>query len=329
MGVLLLAAAAAAAQAEPPKQFGNWDVGCDNGLACRAIGFQPQGEEEFYSLSIYRTAGPNAAPKASLDVDGVVAAVGDGKRVPLHFSKDDELAAADVPALLGLVLASRKLEFVDRSGKVVARISPQGSSAALRWMDDRQHRVGTVTALVAKGTQPASAVPGPPALPKVVVGASSSKPPKKLSAATMAQIQKKYDCSPADFQKPEFHRLDAGHTLALVPCIMGAYQGSSVALLVGDDGDWHVPTFVGAWHNREDTPDNVWKAEELTEPEFEVKGLELWSAYKGRGLDDCGGMEGYAWDGSRFRLVYQNLMDTCSGSRERITIWRTANHPDD
>jgi hypothetical protein len=326
---LLLFAAVSAAIAQPPREFGNWMVGCDNGFACRAVGFQVEGEEEFYSLSVFRSGDPGAAPKVTLDVEGVIAAVGDGKRVPLRFGGEDEIVAADVPALLALVLASKKLEFVNKAGKVVARISPQGSSAALRWMDERQNRAGSVTALVARGPRAASALPAPPRLSRVEVAARSTKPAKRLAAAAIADIQKTYDCSPSESAEPEFQRLDATHSLALVPCNMGAYQGSSIALLVDDSGNWTAPRFVGAYHNPEDAPPGLFKPEELTEPEFDAKTLELWTAYKGRGLNDCGGMEGYAWDGQRFRLVYQNVMDSCSGSRERITIWRTANHPED
>lgn len=325
----LVLAAVSAAIARPPSEFGNWVVGCDNGLSCRAVGFQVEGEEVFYSLSVFRSGQPDAAPKITLDVEGVVAAVGDGKRVPLHFGAGDEVAAADVPALLRLLLAARKLEFVNKAGRVVARISPAGSSAALRWMDEHQNRVGSVTALVATGARPASALPAPPRLSKVVTAAPSSKPAKTLGAAAIAEIQRKYDCSPSESSEPEFRRLDAGHSLALVPCNMGAYQGSSIALLVDDDGKWSAPRFVGAYRDPDDAPPDLFKAEELTEPEFDPKTLELWTAYKGRGLNDCGGMEGYAWDGQRFRLVYQNLMSSCSGSRERITIWRTENHPQD
>jgi hypothetical protein len=66
----------------------------------------------------------------------------------------------------------------------------------------------------------------------------------------------------------------------------------------------------------------------MTEPVYDPATRSLFTHYKGRGHGDCGGSEGYIWDGRIFRLAYMNAMDRCAGSRARITLWRTANEPE-
>jgi hypothetical protein len=99
---------------------------------------------------------------------------------------------------------------------------------------------------------------------------------------------------------------------------MGAYQKSSVAVLVGNDGNYRASMLE---FGEEQQPNN------LIEPEFDPRAQELWSTYKGRGMGDCGGTDAWVWDGKAFRLIYRDRMDECRGSGHRITLWRTANHP--
>lgn len=56
---------------------------------------------------------------------------------------------------------------ITQGGTLVAQPSLAGASAALRYMDARQGRDGGMTALVARGLKPASAIKPPPAMPIV------------------------------------------------------------------------------------------------------------------------------------------------------------------
>ena len=43
---------------------------------------------------------------------------------------------------------------------------------------------------------------------------------------------------------------------------------------------------------------------------------------KGRSFGDCGERREYAWDGRRFRFVYQEDMGECRYSNRYIPTWR-------
>ena len=62
------------------------------------------------------------------------------------------------------------------------------------YMDERQRRIGTVTALVRTGRQPASAVPAPPALPQVRIAAAPTDRPLAIDAATVARLRRQFGC---------------------------------------------------------------------------------------------------------------------------------------
>jgi hypothetical protein len=60
---------------------------------------------------------------------------------------------------------------------------------------------------------------------------------------------------------------------------------------------------------------------DLTNGGWDAKTRTLSSYAKGRGIGDCGVSQTYAWDGTRFRLIDQNVMGECRGSIDYITVW--------
>jgi hypothetical protein len=151
----------------------------------------------------------------------------------------------------------------------------------------------------------------------------SNKPPRKLSASDIAQIRKRYDCDRQPPDEDEAFRLDAANSLAIVPCMMHAYQSSGVVVVLPDAGAWKPAPLERRFGTKHPDQSPEW----MTEPDFNPAGRSLSSHYKGRGLGDCGGSETYVWDGRQFRLAFLNAMDRCGGSHARITLWRTSNHP--
>src|SRR3546814_4295296 len=92
---------------------------------------------------------------------------------------------------------------VRQNGKAVARVSLDGSAAALRYMDARQGRAGTVTALVAAGPLRAAAVKPALALPRIrrsAVPTDAKTAP--LTAAERKQAEKLTGC---DAERSEEH----------------------------------------------------------------------------------------------------------------------------
>jgi len=331
---LLLAAAAAGAAPQPSalKLFKDWAVGCDNVRACQAVALlHDAADDNGLTMSVARGAQPDAPVRivvgpelgASDAKTGVVALAVDGKRLPSRLTEVDGGALVDAggtAALLAALRTGTKLEALDADGKSLGAISLAGASAALLYMDDRQQRVGTVTALARPGLKPASAVPPPPPAPELAVPPASARPARKMPLPVAAAFRKKA-CDSGDKDDgsaAETYRLDAAHSLAIVPdhCDSGAYNAASLLYVAGDGGGWLPAAFdtdkPGAERDGPVQYNVDWNAKDRL--------LEMYM--KGRGLGDCGTRQSYAWDGARFRLTFQAQMDECRGSIDWIPTWR-------
>ncbi len=320
-----LALAQSAPQPGPMQTFGDWTVACDNGKRCEMTSLLPEadiGDEGEWQISVVREAGPiglwsvelmgEIKPGIRLSVTGTDAASAAAVWRGTEFSGGQALA------IVRAMVNGRIAQLHDARGTLIGRVSLTGSSASLRFIDAQQGRAGTVTAAVASGARPASAVPAAPAIP--VVASIRPRGAAVLSAATLKQLWAESDCAENydedGLPSVERHALGGGATLALVPCGAGAYNYSSVPYVVrggkaalaefdlppGWGGDGGPPMLVNA--------------------NFDPKTGELGSYAKGRGIGDCGSSETYVWDGKRFRLVGARAMGECRGSTNWLTVWR-------
>lgn len=251
----------------------------------------------------------------------------DGRRTEFVRQGEGRLAG-DGMALLAAIAAAREVKVIDNAGKALGIIPATGASAALRWIDDRQKRAGTVTAMIARGPRPATDVPAPLPLPRIVLPPASNKPPRALSPAQVKAIQATANdlCDPKRAE-PTTHRLDERHTLGIVGCIMGAYQGSALVVLMDENGKWKPAPI-----EQPEPPQEGWEPYYgylLTAAAYEEDQRLLFMAAKGRGLADCGSSASWAWDGSMFRLSSFHALRQCRGAPPGtwLTRWQTANDP--
>jgi hypothetical protein len=145
--------------------YKSWLVACDNTLSCQAKGFT-DGEMRA-ELCIDREAGPDGALSASLSAEASFAAgdvLVDGKPAgldPKDWKRDDDggtrLTTDRADAVRALVARLRNGARLSMGGK--AEVPLEGFAAAMLRMDDRQGRVGGVTALNKPGSTPAWRVP--------------------------------------------------------------------------------------------------------------------------------------------------------------------------
>lgn len=323
---MLLLAILAAVPTDPAmgsiKTFADWAVACDNVRACEMTALAPDGgdwpDDGPRLASIERKAGPDGTFRVSIDAgdakgDAVVAI--DGQRVGAGRIAEGQvtLTGADAARLVTAAANGTALTLADARGKMIARVSLKGSSAALRFIDAEQGRAGGVTAAIARGPKPASAVPAPPAVPRIVrVKADGTAVP--ITAAMRAQMEKMVDCSSNysdDNPAPEVETaaLGGGATLALLPCGNGAYNFSSVAFIIrGSKVETADFDYLG-------------DAELLTNAGWDPKKSELSTYSKGRGVGDCGESARYIWDGTSFRAIEVREMDECRGSINWLRIW--------
>jgi hypothetical protein len=349
MLTLALAAASASAMAQPGdiRTFGDWVVGCDNRLDCRAIGRMPRGATDHLMLVVERAAEPDATASILHPFDASEACTTirifiDGERAPGGFGspcphppgtppspsrpapRPDPRAWAADPNLPAIARGSL-LEYRRPDGSVAGRVSLRGAAAALRYMDERQRRVGTVTAIVARGTAPAATIPLPPDLPAVAeVRPSRPGPGAALSAGHAARLRRREGCDPRldpmDYPAQSY-RLDDRSSLILLRCWQGPHEGSSLVLI----------------SRRQDARDSGPAAFDYNGSLSERSGRAVppenahWDEDKGRLVShvraECGRAEDWAWDGRMFRLIEQRAMvaeeplsPNCRG--DWITTWK-------
>ena len=321
LGVLVIAAAATIPTAEL-KTFKDWIAGCDNGLLCQASAMMPETDTSI-TVTVRRGPEPGAAPQVWLrSVDSDIADVkADGRKLGLHLTKNADdafvVAAPDALKFLDTLRSARAVEGLGSDGKPVGKILVNGATAALLYIDDRQHRLSTRGALVRRGAKPDSSVPVPPALPVRTAVAGSSRPPARLSPAFVAKVRKDNECP--DEKDPNLvsvDRLDATHSFATITlvCQSGAYNYISANYVIADGG---VPQPA-----RFDDDNSKEDGDLHYNLYWDAKAHRLHAGMKGRGIGDCGGTQHYVWDGSEFRLAAVEEMTECRGVIDFISVWR-------
>ncbi|KQV55134.1 MULTISPECIES: DUF1176 domain-containing protein [unclassified Caulobacter] len=328
--VLLLAGPAAA---RDKLEIKDWWGACDNVRACTAYGFSSD-DVDGVALRVRRDAGRNAPPLFDLVLGpeqgrGVAGALDlfiDGKAVartdaPEGGNEDFRTwAVADGAALSAAIARGAGLEL--RAGKkAVATVSLSGASAVLRWIDDRQKRVGGVTALVAKGAAPAAAVPAPPPAP--VIRAARAVSQKGLTDKLPALVRKRIaglDCTsdnPA-LEAPESSRLGPGLVLWVIPCWVGAYQTAS-ALVLADEAGGHA-RLADLGDGEGGGPRAADERAMATNANYDADQQKLYSYAKGRGVADCGITETRVWTGKAFVLADRSELSVCRGLPEEFWV---------
>ncbi|MBJ6122605.1 DUF1176 domain-containing protein [Sphingomonas mollis] len=307
------------------KTFGDWAVGCDNTRLCTLVSLGPDGGEfPPVTMAVMRQPGPDGAMEIAF------APLGDGPAVkPVALAIDGRqvalptLTGADAARAVTAMASGKELAVIEAGDHPRARLSLKGASAALRWIDDQQGRVGTTTALVAKGNKPASTVPArqpAPVIEAVMAGGTAANPGKQQLAAMRRRAQ----CEPSridsgDLFRPETHALGGGATLVLLPCSLGAYNLSAAMFVLR--GDKVEPALTDAPSGFSETPAGPDSAVSSV-VNGEWKDGELRSFAKGRGLGDCGVAQTFVWDGTRLRLSEQSEMGECRGNPNYIPTWR-------
>lgn len=334
----LLAAAPALARPGELRAFGDWQLGCDLALACRAIGFAADPDALGQVVILDRAAWPDAAPRVTLglgdgpapppgsavvlEVDGVaLATLRMGETLlPLGpFSPSAALAApddgmlatlADPRPLLAALVAGRGLVLRGADGRALSAVPLTGGAAALLAMDEAQGRVGTVTALARPGPRPADTVPpapAPPAAPParaVPDDAPRSLPPAMRAA--LARYAEGCDLpAAAALDGAMLHRLAPGLLLVGLPCEGGAYNTPFAFRLWRDGAGDAGPAPI------EPPPGDA--DPEPTNPRWNAATGTLTARPLGRRFGDCGTTGSWAWDGARFRLAEWWSMPVCRG----------------
>jgi hypothetical protein len=341
-GIFATIATTAALPAPQPGEiptFRDWAVGCDNIGNCEAISLLADDDSAGFDdwggpISIIRTAGNDDIFKIRVLFDGKgfdrYKMIVDGQLVDtgpiVQGDYPIEIVGEDAKKVASAIIKGKRLVVQGPAGENITRISLAGSSAALRYIDQKQKRAGTSTALVARGKQ--TFQPTVTDAPTIVVDQWETA---KLIPETSALVALAEDsrCKEdrygliEDQAFPLGRRGDVYRALVLISCGSGAYNFSS-APYIGEyrkdssDG-W---SFTPAKFDRQPSWGGDGNQPLLVNASWDEQDQTLSSYGKGRGLGDCGSAENYVWDGEAFRLIDASAMNECRGAYEWITIWR-------
>jgi hypothetical protein len=317
---------------EQTAVFKDWITGCDNVRHCSAVALeaagpagdgpadhleilieQPLGHHLDPVVTVKVLTGANEPAKYLLSIDGApvkLPALVDGRLV---------FKGTDARRLLKRMRAGDRMELRDGGELDVAHASLRGLTAALLRIDEQQGRDGTARALVKVGKRiPYDDLPGYSV--SLTRPRPSSRPPTQPKAGALPDNRDQCGSeAPEETFKPDLVRLDDDNSMAIVPwaCGNGAYVRYSNIMIINGFDEVRPAEFDFDNGITGDGPSNV---------QAEVVWLEkqavLESASRFRAIGDCGRIDRYIWDGTKFRLSEQWIMPECRGAFDRIRTWK-------
>lgn len=299
------------------QTFGDWIVTCDRALHCAAIG--PDADQSAPGIYIYRDAGPegqlgamlNYAFDDSLQWASVTAHVG-GRDFGAGSSTtaNDRMSNVDGDAVLDLAraLALGGLATLTRADQPPITVSTEGVAAALRWMDQKQGRTGTVTALAAAGDKSAAEVPAEPIIASSQPGpafgqAGLNKPDLMQAVATRLRARTDVQaCAALDGADGGVlgYRLSTSTELWSIGCNSGTMNSTRLFFLTGPSGSDPKPLVLPL---TDEVVTEFYGAE--YKPGQRV--LSTWARDPG----ECGVRADWVWTGEAFVLRSENAFYGC------------------
>ncbi len=315
-----------------PVEFRDWIAVCNNVRDCEAIAAKPDTAQGVnWTLLVKRGAAPSDQPQISATptfdfYDKPTSIRIDGRDSTFTLDQSGFLTSNPV-LFLKAIARAKSAQVISADGEILGDLPVMGASASLRWIDNQQERVGTVTAIIATGSKPASAVPAPPRPPSIAQPNPSDTPPQKLGTAAIAAVKEAGECSDAPGEA-EFYRLDKDHSVGIIPCDLGAYQVFAMVVIVDEAGEWSLaPIEQPRELNISYRLIEPWMYSGIVSADFASETRMLYEFAKGRGMADCGQSASWVWDGEIFRLASFNEMRECRGTApgDWPSIWVTQN----
>ncbi|MFA4938079.1 DUF1176 domain-containing protein [Brevundimonas sp.] len=323
------------------KQFRDWSATCGNDGTCWAFGFAPEFAAGWVRITL--APGPDAQPQILFgywpdgDAKGSnqIALTIDGRAFAAALSEEGEaeMPIGEIrPNARAAIDAMAQGKVMTIRGASSQDVSLSGAAAALLWIDEKQGRLDTPTALIRRGDRPAATVPVAPPLPTITpapavdqagFGDVNQTVPAALRSRTEVGTCLKESSMPAISDMVMSARLDARTELWAVPCGAGAYNVTHNWYLTGPGGRDPRPAILAgtAGPGADPTmPDNS-----TVNGAYDPKTRTLSAFAKGRGIGDCGSAQTWAWTGDRFVLTEESTMGQCAGVRSDLwpVAWRT------
>lgn len=322
------------------RQFKDWSATCSNDGTCWAFGFAPDFAAGWVRIEL--PPGPDANPEVAfgywpdsdapastavgLDIDGrtFAAALDEAPQTPVG-----RIGSDDAGPVIDAIAQGRSMTI---KGVTAQAASLNGAAAALLWIDEKQGRLGTTTALIRRGDRPASTVPVAPPLPTVPVaprveqsgfgGNDQTLPTSLRNRSEVGDCLKESKISGIG-DAVTSARLDARTVLWGVTCGSGAYNVTHHWYLTGPDGREPRPVALVGTAGPGANP--VMADNTTVNGAYDPETRTLSAFAKGRGIGDCGALQTWAWTGDRFALTRESSMGNCAGVPADLwpVAWRT------
>lgn len=301
------------------RRFGDWFVACDNGRACVAGSLRSDDDDATAVFTLHQAAAATATPEVAIQLPQGTAMpvqfMADGRPLILHPRRAEDrliFSSDDAKRLVTIMHKGDRLTLADRTGKPLATASLVGAAAVLLAIDDAQHRVGTVAALIRRGPWPTTKIPLAPPLPRIAAIKASRREGPALSHARIASLRAEAGCDRVDADA-QTYLLDRQQRLVLIACDGGAYNFNSLAVTVDRAG-----RATDAPLDQQDADDD----DDGKLVNVAYSGGILSTFVKGRGFGDCGHSRSYVWDGRRFVTIEVTRQDECGGNPDWPVLYR-------
>lgn len=325
--LLLFSALPAAAQhGENRHFFKDWLAACRSDGYCSALAYvNPHAdgtdadyilrvgrhaEQTYWELSVTTVATQgDAAKDFVVGVDGLSQTFAGPEQVGAYDAINDFFLLGDGAQTVMDRLAPGKrlsVSFTDDTGASrSAAFSLAGLSAALLWIDDQQKRVGSerVTSAPPYGLTPVDA---------------NGPQTASIPAALLDRLRADPECEPLetlpngrDFQ---VGKIDADHTLYVLPCWSGAYNFGSKVFITSEAEGIQTQYFSSFYPEK-----GMIAASYLVNADYDEATKTLSSFSKSRGIGDCGNSGDWVWTDYGFALKtfrYKECPDTVSEDEE-------------
>ncbi len=323
------AATAAAGLPSEQRTFRDWQAVCNNVNDCWA--YAAVGEAMNSWIRLQQLPGPSGATQVNIGArpDPTPRAVSlaiDGRRYGLSLDPNTETFIAMDGLALARAMAAGKTAALTVDGETVP-VSLSGAAAAMLWIDDRQGRLDTPTALVRRGDRAAAMIPVPPPPPAVMHAPAIDQsgygdldflpvPLEELAAVKACRDEAREQGGLS--REVYSARLSAQTELWAVPCFSGAYNVGHDWYLTGPGGLNPRPAVLTTTQSK---PSNG-----TINGEYSPETGQIFAFSKGRGLGDCGSLATWTWSGRAFVLTREVEMGVCMGMPHDLwpVTWRSA-----
>lgn len=311
-----IAAPARPAPPDPSRPFGDWLAACDNLGDCAAYGFGADDTAATLVLGLPLMGPITATMIMQPDRSSHPSALRlqpprHAATVTVRLVADDggtmrgSLSPGEVAPLLSALRGGGRMTLLlPRAGArpvMFGGIHLAGAAGALAWIEQRQHR---------PPEPPPSPSPSPP--PPSPPPFEAATPNLHSVPAAVATLPTVRACARQDADDPATDiaawRLSPTVTLWQLPCGSGNFDRASLFVLADTRLGRAAPAGFASLPQVAPRAPGV-----LVNAQTGPDGQTITATEPSRGLNDCGDVRSYRWDGVRFSLTLARLMTACRG----------------